>query len=262
MSSAQIAAESMLFDCPAIWGLGPLSLDAATAQLCNAVHFLVTSLSSDEILIVGQAANSGQFSLGNLRAGSALLASLRTKPSLEMATLFQFVLNVPERCNAWVFCPESRLAILVCPDLELDVQVFQRAMLTVVEKPTAEQKARSRQVCFWCGAPPIARETKLYECGGCRKVLYCGTTCAASDWQCAHRQECCVSREEQALGMTRRLTEVDREQSLWVKVAERGLLVIERCVVQPPHQPGGAEKSFFVPFCFRGNFGQHVGHIV
>lgn len=258
LSSAQRAAESMLFDCPAVWGLGPLSLDVATAQLCNAVHFLITSLSSAEVLAASQAAMGGQFSLGNLSAGSALLSTL-PKPSRELAALLQFVLNVPDRCNAWVFCAATRTALLVCSDLDLDVIVFQRAMLTVVERPTEEQKVKSRQVCFWCGAPPIARDTKLYDCGRCRRVAYCSENCAAADWQSAHFLECCVSAEHPALGMTRRLTEVDRHESLWVKVAERGQLLLERCVVQPPVEMGQAEKTYFIPFCFRGNFGSDVG---
>jgi len=251
LSSAQIAAESMLFDCPAVWGLGPLSLDVATAQLCNSVHLMITTLPISEVEAVSRAASSGQFTLGNLRAGSALLATL-PRPSREQAALLQFLLNVPERCNAWVFSPAQRTAALVVADLRLDVEVFQRAMLTIIERPTEEQKVKSRQVCFWCGTPPIACDTKLYECGRCRRVAYCSAACAAADWQAVHSGECCVVP---ALSMTRRLTEVDRELSGWMRVAERGNLWLEQCVVQPP----GQAQRFFIPFCFRGNYGSERG---
>ncbi len=45
---------------------------------------------------------------------------------------------------------------------------------------------RAKSVCSSC----LAKTKKLFKCGKCKEVYYCGEKCQADDWRQNHRTEC------------------------------------------------------------------------
>ena len=229
----------------------------------------MSSLSQGDIQACYKAANRfldrlglGRFKLGDTVPGSAaLLPSSLPPASREVGQLLAFMLNVPERCNAWVYSTQSDSAFPASLSLDLDSGVLLSALSNIIEHPEPCQLTKSRTVCFWCGAPPVARGVLLSECASCRRVAYCSKECFAADWKGAHAYECGGRGgvEPPDLGMTRKLTEVDRTESLWITVARKGRLKVECGVMQPcrlePSRPPG---TFIIPHCFRVWLGDDI----
>lgn len=67
-------------------------------------------------------------------------------------------------------------------------------MRTVIVNPTAKQKLGSHQVCFYCGASPLAASVSLSLCPGCECVAYCSEHDREIDHMIAHKLECGCSR--------------------------------------------------------------------
>jgi hypothetical protein len=262
-------ASQVLFTIPSLWDLPAAdsssaapALDFGSATLSTGVYFGVSTLAVGDLQACYKAVSrfldrlgAGRFKLGDVASGSAaLLASSLPPASREVGQVLTFMLNVPERCNAWLYSTKSGACFPVSCALNLDSAVLLAALSNVIESPAPWQLTKSRSVCFWCGAPPIARGVQLFECASCRRVAYCSAECYNADWKSAHAFECSGrgGAEPPDLGMTRKLTEVDREQSLWITVAAKGRLKAECGVLQPGRlEPGGPTTMFIIQHCFR-----------
>ena len=265
LSPAQVAAEQTLFSAP-LWGLtagGEQSLSPDSLLLINAVRFGVTSLGREEVLACIAAATrlaeawtaEGERGAG-LSTCRAVFEQL-PRPSAEQGGLLQFILNVPYRVNAWVFSLSSKEVIPVKTWLDLDTEVYQKALRTVL-KPTETQKATSRNVCVWCGAPPVASGVVLRECAGCARLAYCSSECADCDWQAVHNRECGKPWASVEMSITRTLTELTaRPASSFVMVFRTpGRLVVEAMAIAPPAARVGAafvtdSETAMVPYAYR-----------
>lgn len=200
LSREQIAAEAVVFDVPAVWGL-PLrsgerdSVRPIAAFVAQACRFHVTALSPADVRSVCVAADAlarlnMDAQANDEAAVAAALAPLSSVDARERLTSFMFALDMPRRCNAYAFCVNHDAVVVVRAELDLDVQELRRACRREPAYNTLVERCRSRSLCVWCGASPFARGVTLHECPHCAFVAYCSEECRAADFMCEHWREC------------------------------------------------------------------------
>ena len=196
LSSEQIAHEQTLFDVPFLFDLsggGRLQLPPAVTFLCNSTRLGISSLSVARLRVIIETADALN-ALGN-RVGDAGAVARALSPMgfpirPEDTLILMVALNLPAVCDAYVYSCPSDEVVAWRNTLSLDPIKLDKAMRTVVVKPTAKQKLVSRHVCFFCGASPLAASVCLSLCPGCECVAYCCEEHRKIDHVVAHQLEC------------------------------------------------------------------------
>lgn len=194
LSPEQIAHEQTLFDTPIIFDLGNsgrVALAPAVPFLCNAMRLGISSLSVERLRAIIQTADA----LNDLKAfdtkdlEEALSAAGLPIPQADTLVL-TIALNLPAVCDAFVYSSPSDTVVAWRTTLSLDVAKLDKAMRTVVVKPTAAQRLVSRHVCFFCGASPLSSSISLSLCPECECVAYCCEEHRKLDRVISHGLEC------------------------------------------------------------------------
>lgn len=212
LSREQIAAEAVLFDTPSVWKLmkkqsyelGCQQCEAVAASLqpsalflAQACRFRVTALSPADVRSVCVAADA----LARLEvlvqasdedAVAAALAPLSSidAPAEELASMLVFALDAPRRSDAFAFCVNHDVVVVVRAGLNLDVEKLRRACRRTLAHPTPAERCFSRSLCVWCGASPFSDGVTLHACQDCACISYCSEECRLADSFCEHSREC------------------------------------------------------------------------
>lgn len=195
-TESRVTAEQTLFGMPIIWTLeedtsvtgGMPGPSIIPTFLCNATRLAFTTLSLAEV----EALSSVAAALGPIEdfRPESVAPILKGLPPASSATHKQnlsealsFLLNLPETCDAFMYCVGADACVCVRASLDLDDDKVASLGQASLQLPTAEEKCESRLVCFWCGISPLQRGVKLSCCTRCGCVAYCGALCQRLDWE-------------------------------------------------------------------------------
>jgi hypothetical protein len=246
LSSEQIAQEQILFDVPFFFDLSGddrQDLTTATSFLSNAMRLGISSLSVARLKVIIDCADALN-ALGNRVVDPGAVADALSPMGFPIRSedilILTVALNLPAVCDAYVYSAPADKVIAWRCTLGLDVAKLNVAMRTIVMKPTATQKVVSRQVCFFCGASPLAASVCLTDCPRCGCVAYCSEEHRKIDHLIAHQLECGCKKGFVSAGVpvtpcrelsiSRIATEISKEFSAMIPSRRRRRAESQSCV--------------------------------